>query len=227
LKLKKNTHEHIEKIISLNIDIDKFYLFEFPNSNRLQDRIIDFSESEVDLIEESILYKAKNKIAFWEAFFTKCAENGQVEKRLYTHALHHNRNEINYEVCKDDLSQFINKNLNRDIALNSTVLLSTGQIMHIPMLDFKIPYSESATEVVKGVIRALDLHGAILASGRSYHFIGYNIIDYNSLHELLCKFMIFHPISDKYWAIHQLIEKSASLRVTNKYGFPPKLIEYV
>lgn len=218
--------KHLETLISNNLNVNVFRLFEFSFANKVQDRVLNLSPSEMDIIDKSIKYKKDNLTSFWEAFFTTSVKKGNLEERILLQAVHHNRNNNYIHVLSQDLLHFIQTNNFENLALNSKVELECGTNMHIPMLDFKIASEPSNLEIVKSVINALDCSGAILDSGKSYHFIGSNLISQSKLTEILAKFILFHPISDKAWAAHQLIEGSASLRVSNKYGKRPEVVSY-
>jgi hypothetical protein len=99
--------------------------------------------------------------------------------------------------------------------------------MHIPMLDFDLTSAPKNLGIIENILRVLKQRGMILNSGKSYHFIGYNLISENELLDLLAKFILVHPISDKAWTAHQIIERSASLRISKKYGSLPSYIKDV
>lgn len=219
--------KHLETILKNNPEINIFRLFSFSFSNKVQERINNLSSNELNLINKSINYKSINLTSFWEAFFTTSLINKSVEKRIIEQASHHNKNNDYIHIPAKELLHFIRNNDYQNLALNSKVELNCGASKHIPMLDFKIASEPSNLQLVKSVLCALGCQGAILDSGKSYHFIGSNLISQSELTELLAKFVLFHPIADKAWAAHQIIEGSASLRVSNKYGEKPKFITYI
>lgn len=86
--------------------------------------------------------------------------------------------------------------------------------------------SNEHTEVVNDALAHLGLeHGYILDSGSSYHFIGIDIISYYDYMRLLYNAYLLSPITDGRWIAHQLIEESCNLRIGEKKGFTPTLIE--
>lgn len=112
--------------------------------------------------------------------------------------------------------------------LNSKVRLYDGTEMHLALLDFSISVSNEHTEVVKDALVHLGLkHGYILDSGSSYHFIGTDIFSYSNYMRLLHNAYLLSPITDGRWIAHQLIEESCNLRIGEKKGFTPTLIEKI
>lgn len=110
--------------------------------------------------------------------------------------------------------------------LNSRVKLYDGTVRHLAMLDFSISVSIEHTEEVKDALAHLGLkHGYILDSGSSYHFIGTDFFSYSDYMKLLHYAFLLSPITDGRWIAHQLIEESCNLRIGEKNGFTPTLIE--
>lgn len=219
--------KHIETLIKKHPEIEVFRFFCFSFSNKVQDRVGPLSLDEKNLIECSIEYKKNNSTSFWEAFFTTCVKENKTTPRILSEAIHHNKNNKYIYVLSKDVLDFLNCNQYENLAINSEVILDSGEKKHIPMLDFKIKSEGLNIALVHSVIESLSLKGFILNSGKSYHFIGDNLICKEQLTELLAKFVLFHPISDKAWAAHQLIEGSASLRVSKKYNLNPTFIKNV
>lgn len=110
--------------------------------------------------------------------------------------------------------------------LNSRVRLYDGAEAHIILLDFSIPVSVEHAAVVKESLLRLGItHGYILDSGSSYHYIGSDIVSYSDYKRLLCYAYLLSPITDGRWIAHQLIEGSCNLRVGEKEGHIPTLVE--
>lgn len=63
--------------------------------------------------------------------------------------------------------------------------------------------------------------------GKSYHFISRTLSTKSELIEILAKFILLHPISDKSWAAHQIIEDSASLRISENMMYSPTFVQYI
>ena len=215
---------HIEKVLKNNPDIRLFRFIKFSFENKVQDRLSNISSDEMSVIERCIKHKRENDISFWESYI-RLGED--LNSRLFEHATFHNENNEYIYISKNNVIDFLKYNKEKNLALNSQVIMKNGQILHIPMLDFEVSSKANNIESVKNILKHFKLSGTILDSGKSYHFIGNNLIEKKSLIVLLSKFSLLYPIADRAWASHQIIENSASLRVSKKYGEYPNFIEDV
>jgi len=213
---------HLRNLLEKNPNISKFRFFKFTFKNRVQDRITDLTQSEKRLLDGCIKHKEKYSCSFWESYIRSGSDTSS---RLFEHATFHNQNNEYINIESKEVFEFINAKDIENIAINSQVILNDGRKLHIPMLDFELPYSEGNIEIIRNVICNLKLKGAIFNSGKSYHFVGYELISEGELIDLLAKFSLLYPISDSAWCSHQIIERSASLRVSKKYGSLPIFLE--
>lgn len=207
--------------------IKRLRVFEFQSSPLLQQRIDLQSGVELDLLESALALKKNSKLPFWEALMTSIAKSGVCAPSMIRATLMHQSNLSYQEVLIDDLAAYMDGHQAHNIAANSGVLLSDGEIAHLPLLDFKMPVSDKALITVEECIRQIGLKGYVLDSGRSYHFWGRELISADQLIKVLARFVLLHPISDKSWAAHQLIEGSASLRISERYGRLPEVVSEV
>lgn len=199
--------------------------FEFSSNNKVQDRDKNISLGNVDLINKALSEKENTGLSFWECMFSLSKNENKLDSSLMKNALFHNKNNKYSYYTREAFIDFISHDIEGDIALNSKVILEDGTEKHIPMLDFKIKSNNSNLKIVREVLKVLDLKGCILDSGKSYHFVGYDLKTENELLDLLAYFILLQPISDKAWATHQILERSTSLRLSKKYGKYPILID--
>lgn len=214
-------------IINRNPSVDIFRVFEFSSNNKVQDREKNASFKNDIVINKALKEKSRTGASFWESLFSLAEEGECLDKDFMKNALFHNKNEKYKHYTKDSFLKFISSDIHGDVAINSKVILNDGSERHIPMLDFKIKSNKRNLKIVKDVLSILELKGYILDSGKSYHFIGYNLITESELLDLLAYFILLQPISDKAWATHQILERSASLRLSRKYGQYPLIIESI
>lgn len=214
------------KVVKNNPEIKVIRVFEFSSNNKLQDREQKVSSNNIDLINKTLTKKTTTGSSFWESLFSLTENGDKIDKNLLKNALFHNKNEKFTYYTRSDFLDFISRDIEGDIAINSKVILEDGSEKHIPMLDFKIKSNYENLKVVKDVLEVLELKGFILDSGKSYHFVGYDLKTETELLDLLAYFILLQPISDKAWATHQILERSASLRLSKKYGQYPVLIDY-
>lgn len=216
---------YLNYILDNNPHIYKLRVFSFSFLNKFQDRFESLTEKERIAIEDCMFFKQIYGVSFWEAVIMNVQLGEDIPERMFNHCLFHNKNNQYHEYLRDDFTSFIKGDIEGDIALNSEVILFDGSKKHIPMLDFKLKHSDSSLLIINRCLSALKLNGLILNSGKSYHFIGLDLVNENQLIDILARFTLMHPIADKAWAAHQIIERSASLRISKKHGHIPLLID--
>lgn len=221
-----DTSDVLLQILETRRNIEAIHVFPFSFDGGLQARVPDLKESEQRLIKLALSRKGELGGGFWDNFLALCAQNGPPTQRCLSFALYHKPNTQLERIPRANAANKL-RNLVRETAVNSRVLLDDGSEQHLPLLDFKIRPSKNATKAVRAAIVALGLQGYLLDSGKSYHFIGSQLIAANTLIDLLTNFTLLSPISDRAWAAHQILERSASLRITPKRGHTPNLIDII
>ncbi|MEZ8400838.1 hypothetical protein AB6C85_22735 [Vibrio splendidus] len=215
---------HIEKVLESNPDISLFRFIKFSFENKVQDRLSNLNCNEQSIVNRCVDYKKKHNISFWDSYI-RLGED--LDSRLFNHATFHNSNEKYIYIKRKEVLSFLEKSEECNLALNSNVIMKNGNNLHIPMFDFKILSKSNNLGAVRSVIKHFNLRGSILDSGKSYHFVGHDLVDEKSLIIMLSKFSLLHPIADRAWSCHQIMEHSASLRVSKKYGKYPNFIENI
>ena len=114
----------------------------------------------------------------------------------------------------------------RMLAVTSAVRLPDGAIQHLPMMDFHLAYSSPATALLTKLVARWGVPGALLRSGKSYHFYGRTLFDETALTRFLGRALLYTPIVDRAWIAHQLLEQSCALRISARpeYGGPPTIL---
>lgn len=219
-----NSSSIVSKIIADNKNIHSVRFFSFSTATKLQDRLKNLNQIELEIIQKAKNKKERNGVSFWDAMLSIFAQEGVVHERIFSEILYHQANSNFEYVFRNQIEYFLGIRREAPLAINSKVIIDDGTSRHIPLLDFKLPCSGSNNNLAKSCIRVLGLRGYLLESGRSYHFIGDYLISESELLDLLAKFALLSPISDKAWVSHQIIERSASLRITEKDGKEPFLV---
>jgi hypothetical protein len=218
--------EVIAEVVRGNANISSICLHKFSFDGDIQSRVGEFSSLEKEALGRAIELKFQKGIRFWDAFFDVCVNEGLPSERALQWGLHHNENRDFVRVGRERIVSGI-ESLSGDYALCSRIEAFDGRDLHIPLLDFKAKVSLQNSSLIAKVVKVLGLRGYVLSSGNSYHFIGRDLIGTDELVALLAKFILLHPISDKAWAAHQIIERCASLRVTKKRGLEPEFLGMV
>lgn len=98
-------------------------------------------------------------------------------------------------------------------------------IFHIPLLDLDIPVDENGIEKIREISFGLGIkHAAILNSGRSYHFWGLELLSEEEWRRFMYKALLLDKI-DRRWIGHRLIDGQANLRISEKGGKIPVVVE--
>lgn len=219
-----NSTDVIRKIVSENPDIKALRFFCFSTFTKLQDRLQETDPAKSVLIAKAQEKKKSDGIRFWNALLSIFVEQRVFNEALLAEVFYHQPNRDFVYVDMTCLEDFLASRKVTPQAVNSKVLMIDGSSRHIPLLDFKVPSKQGHDRLVIDCVRVMGLRGYVLDSGRSYHFIGTTLISESELFDCLAKFVLLDPISDKAWAAHQLIERSASLRVSEVEGSAPTVI---
>ncbi len=167
----------------------------------------------------------QHSLSFWIGIMAGCINNPNWSERCLTASLRHNPIHFIANISIDNIDVMdMLASENKRIAINSAVTLADGTEAHIPMLDFHLPFSDINTGIVINICRQLGESGYIMASGKSYHFIGKKLFGYNDMVQFMARALRFTPLVDEIWISHQLQDKSCSLRIGKKHGVVPTLI---
>ena len=140
-----------------------------------------------------------------------------------------------YEVCRADVtSQYVDslKSVlapNFALALTSRVDLHDGTTGHIPMLDLKCAVSPAGQSAVAEFLREIGCtRGALLDSGQSYHYYGFEAITEPEWRVFLGTCLLSAALVDTRYIAHRLIDGYCSLRINRTVTKPkvPAVIEF-
>ena len=98
-------------------------------------------------------------------------------------------------------------------------------VAHVPMVDFRLPAEDGNDVVAMKIASQLGSPGFVLASGKSYHFIGVVPLPFTEFVAFLGRASLYAPLVDQRWVAHQLIEGRAALRVSrHPAGFARRFV---
>lgn len=218
----------ISVISKENLAIDSFSFHEFQQQKLVQDCIGFCGEKEKRIFDYA-LQKKKEGIPFWDGIMLSVIDKDDYSEEIFRLALRHNEHPLLTYVKRANLMSWIyspNRSIDT-VAFCSKVIMANDNKgeMHLPLIDFHIPVSDTNVRLVESVCKNLEVgDGWILNSGESYHFIGSGPIKSEDLMVLLYKALMFTPIIDKAWISHQLRERSCSLRIGKKRGLEPQVV---
>jgi hypothetical protein len=221
------SQDAIAFVLAQNASVQTLRFFKFSTRTKLQQRRREFDSGDAATIERALKRKAKEGLRFWEALLSDLVKEERSSRSLLSEVFYHQANRDYQYVERAAYGQFASGISTDGIALNSKVLINDGSSRHMALLDFKMPSKIANHKLAEDCVRALGLRGFLIDSGRSYHFMGIDLVTESALLDLLSKFALLHPISDMAWAAHQLLERSASLRVSERSGKAPSIIRRV
>jgi len=221
-----NSCEVLVEVIKANPQIASLRFFLFSTSTKLQDRYSDGNSVSASLIDDAIKLKKELDVRFWHALLALFTRTAHIDEALVCHALYHQANTKYQYIDAATVFDFCMLDNKGPTAVNSKVIMNDGGTRHIPLLDFKVKSQAQNINIVIATIKALKLRGYIIDSGKSFHFIGLDLVSESELIDILAKFSLLAPISDSAWASHQIIERSASLRISPRNGAHPIVVHH-
>lgn len=219
------TIDIIEELL-LTDGIARLTIKEYPKQYLLQERF-RFDNIESVQFEQAMIIRNKLGLPFWDSVMLTFFNNKNGSINILKNAYIHNRLK-EFTKIKDtkSLRQILIDKPDLSLALNSVVEMGNGKIRHLQLLDFHIPVNNDNLPYVREILKLLNAqNGYILNSGESYHYIGYDLMKQDEFYDFLSRALLFSPIIDRAWIAHQLIERSSSLRISNKHCIQPILIE--
>lgn len=212
------------KVLNKNKIIKSLSFYEFGNYELIQNRI-NLIRPLDKVFSNALAMRELYKLPFWDSFnvslFDQKIDNFEFLNEINFQNKPIKKTELNREVLTKNKIDF------QKYTGVCSLINSKSSGLHIALLDFHVPPSIVNQQLCSEIIIHLNLKGFLLDSGKSYHFIGSEIIDYECLQKVLFNALLFSPIVDKSWIAHQLIQKYCCLRVTPKYGRLPFLVEEI
>lgn len=222
-----NILDVVNEIINKNPDIHLLTFSKYPKQILLQNRI------KLNKVDEGFISTAQNirnkfRIPFWDSLMLSFFDKDKVSLDLLSSALSHNPNNEKIRTREiEDIRKLLIANPQDNLSLNSEVYFNNKTVKHLFLLDFHIFSSSNNLKIVSDILLILNLHGYILNSGDSYHFVSDSFFETDSLINLLAKSLLFSPIVDRAWIAHQILERSCSLRVGKKHNISPTFIKMI
>lgn len=218
-------NEIIKELVGAMPAIKELCFIKFPSSVLLQDRI-DEDEHQA-AINEALENREKYGLPFWDSLLLTQFKPEYFSPVIIKEASFHNPITDKTFVGARDLHAIETMIAGGgNIGLNSLVKTADG-VRHLPLLDFHIPAKEKNMTCVQEVLALLGYDGYLLQTNRSYHFYGKALLTEQELISFLSKALLFSPVIDKNWIAHQLIERSATLRISAKDGGTPFLLSEI
>jgi hypothetical protein len=225
LELGSTALTTIRALPSLVSGATLFTFVVYQPTTSLSDRLLQ-AESPLD---SSVLSKVErirevteSVVPYWEAVLAAAwgATNfGLFAKEALRHDLKANAERV-FTVTRTEL---LDGRVDREvaslqpgqvIALDSRCTLDDGSQAHLPLMDFRVlPRSDQVSDLLLALRLIDQRRGAILHSGRSYHYYGFEPMSGPDWLLFLGRCLLLSPLTDSRYIAHRLIGGSASLRV--------------
>lgn len=225
--------EFLTSLIEENREILAINVFPYKCPEMLQNRIAANAD-EQNIIDSAMRLRSSTRLPFWDALMLSCFGCSGDARRLFVEAMLHQlhqstlrripREEIVSGRLNDMCLQF---DSDSQLSFSSKFELQSGDILHLPLVDFNCPVSDQNETVVSEVAHCLLPSGAaIFVSGESYHIVGLELVDLPGLLHILARSILFSPIVDARYVAHQIIEGACALRLSrsNKKPHIPRLV---
>jgi len=204
-----------------------------PAAPSLQDRARIAGDTSLDAAKA---LSHDEGIPFWHSVFRLGAQSSRgvsdeiVHGALFSQESHH----VDFVQVDQDFKNRLEtaisqKPAERMLLLASTVQLHDGSVAHLPLLDFSVKQRwDGAQLTAERVALALGIPGVLIASGRSFHFVGEVALSWDSYADYLHRALLLTPLVDERWIAHQLRVQQATLRLSpNADGIWPTVVAEV
>lgn len=212
-------------LLEMNDCIETLTFATYYPSPSLEQRLeqIDQSPNQRKIIGKNSLRKAaKATLPYWQAILSEAWSKEQFDLLVKEALRHDEEDEIKrrFTVPAKVLTQeYMYQMLddlpnNKVLAIYSICRLRDGASAHIPMMDFSCIPTAHNLEMVNSCIKAIGLRGAILESGRSYHFYGFDLLNHNEWIKFMAKSLLLAPNTDSRYIAHRLLGGACVLRIS-------------
>lgn len=106
------------------------------------------------------------------------------------------------------------------VAVCSVCTMRDGSTAHIPMMDFACTVEPRNLDLISMLVQVMGLRGAILNSGNSYHFYGFELLSQSDWLDTMAKFLLSAPLSDFRYIAHRLLGRACVLRISSSSSKP-------
>jgi hypothetical protein len=107
------------------------------------------------------------------------------------------------------------KRHDRSLALCSTCIAG-GQILHIPLIDLRVPAGTRAQHQLECALAQMRLPGVVLKSGRSFHVYGCRLMSQPQWLDFIATFLLLDDMVDWRYVGHCLRRQMSTLRIYGK-----------
>lgn len=199
-----NAEQLLSEIISSNQNIDELTLAIYRPSMNFTERVVQRLSVETISEKSRESFVENQKISLDE-----CLDHDLIEE-------YERRRTVGAKTFSEDL-QRLKSDLKDDQVLAACSICKTasGDEVHIPMMDFACDISVGNLELIKFLLGKMGLAGAILESGKSYHYYGFDVVSGEEWLSMMARFILAAPLTDVRYIAHRILGRTAVLRMTS------------
>lgn len=192
-----------------------------PLAERLSTTVVD--QSAVLERAAAIQRTTGETVPYWEAVIAASWAENQFEV-FANEALRHDSTrdgERTFQLTAEDLAggtldgESKSLEVGQVMALDSRCTFVDGTPAHLPLMDFRLLPKAGDLPNVQLALRAIgEMRGAILHSGRSYHYYGFEPVSAGEWLAFSARCLMLAPLTDSRYIAHRLLAGGGTLRLT-------------
>ena len=213
--------EFIVRRLARRSGVKNLHLAYVPAASELVQRRAVLSEATKHVVARGLSLRAATDLPFWDSVLVSSfGVRESIAPLLGAATRHHPITrplEVESATCSAHVLESLcqNRAPDQSLALLSSVETDNGDVAHWPMLDFHVPASDVNCQLALDALSCLESGpGVLMFSGQSYHFIGEVLLAPDALVSFLARALLLHPIVDRSWLAHQMLERRCALRIS-------------
>lgn len=222
IKLGDSSIDVVANLAKQHTNVQSFCLTAYSPSLSLQERLAEKGGKDTtQVFKTAATYRESvgPLLPYWESILI-ASWGSQVYDEFFKESVRHSggRGERKIVVSREELTtekiKSVSSLSSEAFALSSVCKISDGSEKYIPLMDFRVSPSKENLVKVMALVKAIGVSGAILKSGKSYHFFGFELLSKDENISFLGKCVLLAPITDARYIGHRLIDGSSDLRIT-------------
>ena len=217
--------KHLPELVP---DIRVLTLVEYRPTPSLSERLVsDPAAKGVVEAADTLRIRTENALPYWDAVLTAAWASASFET-FVVEALEHTPGAT--RVTQMTIEELREGGLDRAVdslsdefvlGLGSLCVVADGASAHLPLMDFRMLPRLQDVDKLKMALHTLgQRRGAILHSGRSYHYYGFELMTRDAWIEFCAKCLLLSPLTDVRFIGHRILAGSAALRLTRSTRKP-------
>jgi hypothetical protein len=214
--------EFLARFCQAHLEVDRLRFATYIPEPKLSERLGNLlTPEEEKLRDEAVAICHGNGIPFWDALLGICMRRDSIPERFLETAAVHSSSptqifdlssaEVSFERISGIVSQLPDRH---GLVVSSKLHLKSGEVAHIPMLDFRCPCSAGNALAIEKVLTLIGQRsGVLVESGRSYHYYGVELFSMLEWITFMARALLFAPIVDPRYVAHRIADGECRLKI--------------